>query len=246
MELQRKPLYKQTAIVTGASGGIGRAIAVNLADCGADVWLVGRRREALEEVAGKICSNGTQPHVCCADLTEDADLVSLTETIEHGPGKLDVLVHCAGVIKHGPLERTPVADFDLQYRSNLRAQYALTQLMLPSLRKARGQIVFINSSAGLRSPANTGQFSATQHALRALADTLRDEVNSDGIRVLSVYPGRTATPRIETLFAKEGRRYQPELLLQPEDVAAMVAHTLSLPRTAEVTDICIRPMCKSY
>ena len=72
------------------------------------------------------------------------------------------------------------------------------------------------------------------------------EVNADGIRVLSIFPGRTATPRMEKLFAKEGRAYKPELLLQPEDVAEMVTHALRLPRTAEVTDISIRPMQKSY
>ncbi len=132
------------------------------------------------------------------------------------------------------------------YRSNVRGHYALIQTMLPVLRKAPGQIVFINSSAGLRSPAGAGQFSATQHAFRSIADSLRDEVNADGIRVLSIYPGPTATPRMEKLFGKEGRAYKPELLLQPEDIAEMVTHALRLPRTAEVIDISIRPMQKSY
>ena len=132
------------------------------------------------------------------------------------------------------------------YRSNLRGHYALTQALLPLLRKQHGQIVFINSSAGLRSPASVGQFSATQHALRAVADSLRDEVNADGVRVLTVFPGRTATPRMAALFEKEGRAYRPELLMQPEDIASMVTHTLSLPRTAEVTDISMRPFLKSY
>ena len=117
--------------------------------------------------------------------------------------------------------------------------------MLPLLQKSAGQIVFINSSAGLRSAATVGQFSATQHAFRSIADSLRDEVNALGIRVLSVYPGRTATPRIAKLFEKEGRTYQQDLLMQPED-EEMLTHSLRLPRTAEVTDISIRPMQKSY
>jgi NADP-dependent 3-hydroxy acid dehydrogenase YdfG len=75
---------------------------------------------------------------------------------------------------------------------------------------------------------------------------LRQEVNEQGIRVLCVYPGRTATSRQERLYAKEGKPYRPELLLQPEDIATMVVAALSLPRTAEVTDINIRPMLKSY
>ena len=121
-----------------------------------------------------------------------------------------------------------------------------TQRLLPLLKKPRGQVVFINSSAGLTARANTGQFSATQHAFKALADALRDEVNADGVRVLSVFPGRTATPRIESLHDKEGRPYQPGLLLQPEDVASVVTNALALPWTAEVTNISIRPMQKSY
>jgi NADP-dependent 3-hydroxy acid dehydrogenase YdfG len=114
------------------------------------------------------------------------------------------------------------------------------------LKKGTGQVVFINSSAGLRSAAGNGQFSATQHAFRSIADSLRDEVNADGIRVLSVYPGRTATPRMEKYYQKESRDYRPELLMQPEDIAEMVTHSLRLPRTAEVTDMSIRPMQKSY
>jgi NADP-dependent 3-hydroxy acid dehydrogenase YdfG len=161
-------------------------------------------------------------------------------------GRANILVLCGGAIFHGTLEKASIADFDLMYRSNLRGHYLMIQTMLPLLRKSAGQIVFINSSAGLRSPAAAGQFSATQHAFRSLADSLRDEINPDGIRVLSVYPGRTATQRVAKLFEKEGRAYRPELLLQAEDVAEMVTHSLRLPRTAEVTDISIRPMQKSY
>jgi NADP-dependent 3-hydroxy acid dehydrogenase YdfG len=236
----------QIAVVTGASSGIGRAIALGLGQNGAEVCLVARRRDALQAVAEQVCKNRAHAHICCADVTSDEDLQALAQRVEQDFGRLDVLVLCGGAISHGRLERASLADFDLQYSSNVRAPYALTQLMLPLLRKAHGQIVFINSSAGLGSPANAGQFSATQHALRAIANSLRDEVNADGIRVLSVYPGRTATPRIAALCEEEGQSYRPELLMQPEDVATIVTHALTLPRTAEVTDISMRPMQKSY
>ena len=236
----------QVAVVTGASSGIGKAIALSLAERGAEVCLVARRHEALESVAEQVRSSGTQGHVCPADLTRDEDIRKLTEKLRDDFGKVDILVLCGGAIFHGPAENAALADFDLMYRSNLRGHYALTQALLPLLRKRPGQIVFINSSAGLRSPANVGQFSATQHALRAVADSLRDEVNADGIRVLSIFPGRTATPRMAALFEKEGRLYRPELLMQPEDIASMVTHALDLPRTAEVTDISMRPLLKSY
>jgi NADP-dependent 3-hydroxy acid dehydrogenase YdfG len=91
-----------------------------------------------------------------------------------------------------------------------------------------------------------GQYASTQHALRAIADALRAEVNSDGVRVLTVYLGRTATARQARIFQLEGRRYSPDLLMQPDDVAQMVMAALLLPRTAEVTEIRMRPLIKSY
>jgi len=239
-------LKGQTAVVTGASSGIGKAIALSIAAHGAEVCLVARRRELLEDVAKQIHALGSRGHACATDLTRDDDIRGLGERCQKDFGRVNILVLCGGAISHGLLEKSSVADFDLMYRSNVRGHYLMIQTMLPLLRKAKGQIVFINSSAGLRSPATTGQFSATQHAFRSIADSLREEVNADGIRVLSVYPGRTATPRVAKLFEKEGRAYQPDLLMQPEDIAEMVTHSLRLPRTAEVTDISIRPMQKSY
>ncbi len=239
-------LKHHVAVVTGASSGIGQAIALALAACGAEVCLVARRRAELEEAARLACAHGGRGYVFCADLTSDDEIAALANHIEQDFGHADVLVLCGGAIFHGALEKASLAEFDLMYRANIRGHYALIQRLLPLLRKQRGQIVFINSSAGLKSSATAGQFSATQHALRSIADSLRDEVNADGIRVLTIHPGRTATPRMEALFAAEGRPYRPELLMQPEDIAAMLIQALSLPRTAEVTDISMRPMQKSY
>ena len=89
-----------------------------------------------------------------------------------------------------------------------------------------------------------GQYAATQHALRAIADSLRAEVNPQGVRVLSVFPGRTATPMQARLCELEGKAYSPERLIQPEDIASTVIHALTLPRTAEITEISIRPFVK--
>jgi NADP-dependent 3-hydroxy acid dehydrogenase YdfG len=239
-------LKDQIAVVTGASSGIGKAIALSLAGHGAEVYLVARRRELLENIAKQAQSLGARGHACPVDLTKDEDIRTLGERVQKDFGHVNILVLCGGAISHGTLDKASLADLDLLYRSNVRGHYAMLQTMLPLLRKGPGQIVFVNSSAGLRSPATVGQFAATQHAFRAIADSLRDEVNADGIRVLSIFPGRTATPRISKLFEKEGRSYKPELLMQPEDIAEMVTHSLRLPRTAEVTDISIRPMKKSY
>jgi NAD(P)-dependent dehydrogenase (short-subunit alcohol dehydrogenase family) len=145
----------------------------------------------------------------------------------------------------GPIEEAPVEDFDRQYRTNVRGPYVLTQALLPMFRGSRGEVVFVNSSIVLNARAGTGQYAATKLALKAIADSLRAEVNADGRRVLSVFLGRTATPMQETIHDREGRDYHPDRLLQPEDVAAVVLSAVSLPRTAEVTDINIRPMIKT-
>jgi NADP-dependent 3-hydroxy acid dehydrogenase YdfG len=233
----------QIALVTGASGGIGGAIASKLSRQGARVVLVGRSQEKLQALAAKLGSNAIPGS---ADLSNDADIDQLIEQVKARFGRLDILVHSAGMIAHAPLTTAPVETLDQQYNANIRGPYRLTQGLIPLLKQPRGQIVFVNSSTGLNASPAAGQFSMTQHAFKAMADALRDNVNADGIKVMSIYPGRTATPRIEALTAKEGREYKPELLLQPEDVASIVASALSLPWTAEVTNIQIRPMLKSY
>jgi NAD(P)-dependent dehydrogenase (short-subunit alcohol dehydrogenase family) len=179
------------------------------------------------------------------DLTLEEELQTLLRHLEE-VGSLDVLIHCAGVIHQDPMEHARIQDLDLQYSTNVRAPYLLTQRLLPLLIAARGQIVFINSSVVLAAKRpEIGQYAATKHALKAIAESLREEVNPKGVRVLSAYLGRTATPMQEALFRAEGKTYHPETLLQPEEVASIVLHTLLLPPTAEVTDISIRPMRKS-
>ena len=240
------PLKGQIAVITGASSGIGKALALGLAAEGVTVCLVGRRLETLEVVAER--ARRTAPRVLSyqVDLTKDGEIRNLATALGHDFERLDMLIHSAGVISPGRIDAAPVQDLDWQYRTNVRAPYVLTQALLPLLRARQGQIVFINSSIALNSKANIGQYAASKHALKAIADSLREEINPEGLRVMSVFPGRTATPQQESLYKIEGRTYQPELLLQPEDVAAVVINALTLPRTAEVTDISIRPLTKSY
>lgn len=239
-------LRGQFAVVTGAGSGIGKAIAIALGAQGATVGLAGRTKSKLEAALADFSAEAPPAATLQTDLSVDEQLDFLKSEIERSFGQLDVLVMCAGEIAHGPVESAPVADFDRLYRANVRANYRLVQNLLPMLRKRPGQIVFINSSAGLSARPNVSQFSATQHALRAFTDALRGEINADGIRVLSVYPGRVATPRQETLYAKHESDYRPELLLQPEDIASVVLNAVMLPPSTEVTEISIRPLAKSY
>jgi NADP-dependent 3-hydroxy acid dehydrogenase YdfG len=231
-------LKGQTAVVTGASSGIGQAIALELAKAGVVLCLIGRDRVRLEPVALSAQELGAEAVLQVLDLSDDAPVRGFAEALTGG---LDILVHSAGVVVLAPLAEAELHDFDHQYRVNLRAPFLLTQVLLPAIKSAKGQIVFINSGAGLRANAGWGHYAATKHGLKALADSLREEVSLDGVRVLSVYPGRTASPMQEAVHRTEGRAYQPERLVQPVDVAEQVVAALRLPRRAGVTDLSIRP-----
>ncbi len=231
----------QVAIVTGASSGIGRAVALALGREGAALVLLGQDMSRLAAVAEEASAHTDRVIHHQADFTNETQVRSLIERLTDELEALDMLVHCAGLILMGAIETAPVEDLDRQFQVNVRSPFMLTQFLLPYLRARKGQIVFVNSSAVQRAKANVGQYAATKHALRGIADSLREEVNPQGVRVLSVYPGRTATPMQEKISGFEGRAYEPHNLLQPDDVAAAVVQALRIPRSAEITDIHIRP-----
>jgi short-subunit dehydrogenase len=207
------------------------------------VWLVGRRTEALDDVAAQARSAASQVFIHQDDLASAHDVTSLAARLRDA-GAVDILVHAAGTISLGTVEKTPVEEFDRQFQVNVRAAYAVTQALLPLLKARRGQVVFVNSSAGLAGRAGSSQYAATKHALRAVADSLREEVNEDGVRVLSVFLGRTATPMQAAVHQYEGRTFKPDRLIRPEDVAEIVVDALALSRSVEVTEITLRPMQK--
>jgi NADP-dependent 3-hydroxy acid dehydrogenase YdfG len=237
-------LADHVAVVTGAGSGIGKALALALAARGTALALVGRRPAPLEAVAGQARAAGAAARAYAADLASREEVRDLAAALRRDHDRVDILAHCAAVMVLGPVAEARAEDFDVQYRTNVLGPYLLTQGLLPLVRKRQGQIVFMNSSAGHTARANVGQYAATKHALKAVADSLREEVNRDRVRVLSVFPGRTATPMQERVYGFEQRPYRPDGLLQPEDVAAVIVNALSLPRTAEVTDINIRPLVK--
>jgi NADP-dependent 3-hydroxy acid dehydrogenase YdfG len=235
------PLGGKVALVTGASQGIGLAIAASLATAGMKVWMVARRDGPLRQAADSI-EGDVVPFR--GDLAEPESRASLLSAVSASDQRLDVLVNNAGTIHLGRTEDASEEEFMDQLVANVVAPYAVTRAFLPLLRKAGGDIVFVNSSAGRTANPGVGQFSATQHAVRAFAESLRGEVNDDGVRVTVVHPGRTATPRQEAIYTREGRAYEPGRLMQPGDVAEIVTAVVSLPRTAEVTEVSLRSMLK--
>ena len=224
------------ALVTGASGDIGHAVGDALAGHGLHVVAVARRFDRLADLA----SRRPQVQPIAADLTIAADRAAVADAA-NGLGRLDLLVLGSGIYQRSD----DPTELERQFAANVHGPYALLQAVLPLLIASQGQVVFINSTQGLAASPGVGQFAATQHAMRALADSLRDEVNPHGVRVASVFLGRTATTRQAAIFAREGRAYAPERLLQPADVAGIVLTLFTLPPTAEVTNITLRPRLKS-
>lgn len=242
---QAQSFAGQAAIVTGGGTGVGAALALALAAAGATVHLVGRRLDRLESVAERIRSAGGQAICHPGDLSTNEGQTSLARRLERELAGLDILIQNAAAYNTGKIADSDPLDLDRLYQTNLRAPYVLTWALLSLLKVRRGQVVFINSSSAITAKPASAQYDATKHALKAIADSLRGEVNQLGIRVLSVYLGRTATEMQERIHALEGRPYRPECLIQPDDVASVVVSALSLPATAEVTDIHIRPMIKT-
>lgn len=236
----------QVAVVTGASSGIGKAIALELAAEGAKVCLVGRQKESLDAVAKSTQLSEQQMSGYQVDLTQDDAVIEFAKQLQREFGFVDLVVHGAGAIARGWFAEAPVEDFDWQYRINVRAPYLLTQALLPVLKSRQGQIVFLNSRVVLlNAGVHSVQYAATKHALKSMADSLREEINPLGMRVLTVLLGRTATPMQELIHEIEKRSYFPEKLVQPGDLAKIVLAALSMPRSAEVTDISIKPLNKS-
>lgn len=235
----------QTAVVTGGGSGVGAAIALALAEEKANLCLVGRRPEKLRDVAARAKGFGVQATCYVADLGTETGQRDLSVTLTRDLAAVDILILNAAAFAAGPIAEGKLEEFDRLYQTNVRAPLALVQALLPLLKRRPGQVAFINSSSGIVAKPNTAAYDSSKHALKAIADSLRGEVNAHGVRVLSVYLGRTASEMQEKIHRMEGKNYRPELLLQPEDVAAVVVNALSLPPTAEVTDVHIRPMKKT-
>jgi NAD(P)-dependent dehydrogenase (short-subunit alcohol dehydrogenase family) len=231
------------ALVTGATSGIGRAIALKLATQATRVLAVGRDAARAKATQRELLARGTGHLVLAGDLTQAAFIASLAEQAAAWSGaQLRLLVLCAGHHEPASVEQTSAESFDAAIATNLRAPFLLTGALLPALRAARGMIVVVNSSVVNGPRPGVAAYAASKAGLRMFADCLRTEVSQDGIRVLSIFPGRTATPMQRERYEREGLPYAPERLMQPEDVAEAVLDAFG--SRAEVTELHLRPLHK--
>ncbi|NLU67014.1 SDR family oxidoreductase [Streptomyces sp. HNM0574] len=225
-----------THLITGAGSGIGAVLTRRLLERGDETWLLARDAGRAKELAERF--EGARTLV--GDLAEP-DRLSWALSHQELPGRLDSLQHVAGVVELGTVAELGTKVWQSTLTANLLAPAELTRLLLPQLRLAKGHVLFVNSGAGLAAKPQWGPYAASKHGLKALADSLRGEEAANGLRVTTVYPGRTATPMQEKVRRQEGGAYQADAYMEPESVATTLLMALDLPRDAEVTDLSVRP-----
>ena len=219
MALESQPLLGQVALITGASRGIGRAIAGRLAEAGATIALASRTADDLQKAAEMISAAGGKAFTAPTDVTDDQQLTTLVETILSQFGHIDILVNNAG----GGTPRTPivkarVADWEWTLRVNLWATMVLTQLVLPGMiERRRGAIINICSLAGMTGKAGEAAYAAAKFGVRGFTQSLFAEVREYGIKVSAVCPGH-----VDTLMIPPNRRVDRAKMIRPADVAEAV------------------------
>ena len=223
-----------THLLTGAGSGIGAVLARRLLERGDELVLLARSPSRAADLRDEL--GGAT--VLVADLADATAVEALADRV---PEALDSVVHAAGVVELGAVGELSTEGWQEQVAVNLVAPAVLTRLALPALRAAGGTVVFLNSGAGLSAHAGWSAYAAAKHGLRALADSLRAEEAANGVRVASIYPGRTATPMQEKVHAQEGTEYDESDWIDPATVAEAILHVLDLPADATITDVTIRP-----
>ena len=233
-ETPSNELSRRTIVVTGATSGIGRAVAERLLADGARVVGVGRDFEKLESIAASFQG-------VTVDLAELSTLATALDEVRAAAPKSDALVCCAGFGKFGSLEEFSLSQIEEQINVNLTATIATVRCFLPQL-KARGggNIVVIGSESGLRGGKMGAVYSATKFGLRGFTQALRQEVASAGVRVTLINPGMVRTPFFDQLNFQPGPDEDNYLL--PEEIAEWVTHTLSARPHSVVDEINLSPM----
>ncbi len=233
------PLAEQVAIVTGASHGIGEAIARKLAELGAEVVLAARNRERLEEVARGLTRQGGRARIHPVDLREPAAVEELVHEAARG-GRLDILVNNAGIGGFGePLHDTPPARWDAIMETNLRAVYLAVRAAVPyMIQRQTGHIVNISSLAAHNPVPGGAAYAASKWALNGLTYSIAEELRGYGIRASVVCPGSVDTDLVPDR-GKDRRK-----MLRPEDVAHAVAMLVTQAPQSFVSEVLLRPTLK--
>jgi 3-oxoacyl-[acyl-carrier protein] reductase len=235
--MPEKLLEGKVAVVTGASRGIGRVIALTLAHNGARVSLAAKTEAQLEAVQAEIEAMGGEAFSIPTDVSREADVIALMRATVERFGQLDILVNNAAIGVFGPLVETSTVQWDQIMAINARGPFLTCREAIPYLRQQRRSfIINISSAVGVRGYPNQAAYSASKHALMGMTKALAKEVQQDGIRVHAVSPGGVDTQLI--------RQARPDLdtpvLMQPEEIADIVLFLLTRQGNAVIDEIQVR------
>ena len=240
-------LEGRVALVTGASSGIGEAVALTFAEAGARVALAARRRDRLETLAETIREDGGEAQVIVADFAHEEEAQRAVREAEAHFGQVDILINNAGVMYLEPIATADLGRWRQMLELNVLGLIAATQAALPGM-KARhdGHIVNISSTAGRIANPNGGGYSATKFAVVAFSEALRKEVYKDNIRVTVIEPGLVDTELRDHIADPETQKFINDWAasvrqLQAADIANTIAFAVSQPSHVNINEILIRP-----
>jgi NADP-dependent 3-hydroxy acid dehydrogenase YdfG len=241
----------ETALITGAGGGIGRAISLMLAQMGVRVALLGRDREKLEAVRSELGATGDTALVAVCDVTDRAQVQTTVESLLETMGSIDVLICNAGTnIRDRSFRSLQPDDWDRVIATNLTGAYNLIHFVLPSMRtRGRGLVVQIDSVSGMRANTVAGvAYSASKFGQAALGICLAREERGRGIRSTVIYAGEVNTAFLDIRGGHpggpDGGRRQS--ILRPEDIASAVRFVAELPPHAHVPELVIKPTIDDF
>lgn len=216
-------LRGKNVLLTGATGGLGKAIALELASHGCNLFLTGRNIGRLKSVAARLKSFNSRFEVYSADLAQSKDLYNLVKCVRKKVKHIDILINCAGVFPVGPITEISLDAFDRCMAVNVRAPFFLCHSFLPAMiRKRWGRVVNIGSSSAFTGFKNTSLYCASKHALLGLTRAVYDEMRDKNVRVFSINPGS-----IRTEMGRLVPRQDFSTFLDPQDVAKHLVFTIS-------------------
>jgi len=234
-----KPLAGMTALVTGASRGIGLAIARRLAELGARLSLCARDSARLESAAAALRNEGFEALAMVADVTNANEIQSFVDRTHRELGPIDILINNAGIGRFGPAHQMSEADWDAVLDTNLKSVFLVTRAVAPGMiERKRGHIVNISSLAGKNAFANGGIYCASKWGLMGLTACMAEDLRAHNIRVSAICPGSVATD-----FSPHTGR-DTSKLLQPDDVAHAVATLVTQAPQSFISEIDLRPTQK--
>ncbi|MGB9070896.1 MAG: SDR family NAD(P)-dependent oxidoreductase [Candidatus Acidiferrales bacterium] len=237
--IQEKPLAAKVALVTGASRGIGLAVAKSLASMGAKISVCARDRQRLDVAAADLERSGACVLAVPADVSHPAEIAPLVEKTERSLGPIEILVNNAGIGVFGPIQDASEADWDAVLDTNLKSVFLLSRAVAPGMISRRaGHIVNISSLAGRNAFAGGGIYCASKWGLLGLTECLAEDLRPFGIRVSAVCPGSVATD-----FSSHSTK-DPKKMLQPEDVAHAVSMILTQAPQSFISEVLLRPTQK--